>query len=244
MNRHLMCTMLAMGLVLSAQASEDDPEPYRSINIREVFSKMITRDETDRVYSGQIKTQAGLEAFEKAYVVLGNQQIDFTKQMLIFGITDEMSTRAIQFLAQERMRDFTLDYADTGIRYRMEPPQTGKKYSQLQVFILDRIDGIPHIKVKNLVRDRLSTVYDEQDLKEHPVPVEVEMGERVISWEVAVQRIREGDVVQVGQSHAHVVDLLMKDKQRFETKAPDGEALFRVLKEVDPEKQRIGVILE
>lgn len=141
-----------------------EPEPYEAIKIKEVFSKRVIRDKYERVYSGQIKSEAGLKEFQKTYEIdVGVQDVNFKKKMLIFGITDEISTRAFQFLKQEKIKSFTLDYADTGIRYKIAIPEEGKKYSHLQVFLLDRIENIAHVGVKNLVRDGLSKVYDDAD---------------------------------------------------------------------------------
>lgn len=138
-----------------------EPKPYQKIKIKEVFSSLITRDEADRVYSGQIKSKAGLTEFENTYnIKIENLKIDFNKDMLIFGITDNISTRAFQFLKQEISASFTLDYFDTGIMYKLAAPDEGKKYFHIQVFVLNKIENIPHIKVKNLVRDGLSIVYD------------------------------------------------------------------------------------
>ena len=61
------------------------------------------------------------------------------------------------------MRSFTLDYAETGIEYSLAKAEEGRKHSHLQVFILDRIDGIPHVKVKNLVRNGSSKIYGKED---------------------------------------------------------------------------------
>lgn len=162
MNRIIQTIFLAGLLALPALA-EDTPEPYAKIAIAPVLSQMITREQADRVYSGQIKSQAGLAEFEKAYgIALPQQNLDFTKQMLIFGITDNITTRAFQFVKQERIRTFTLDYVETGIEYRLRSPEEGKKHSYLQVFLLDRVDGISHVRVKNLVVNGLSKVYDKE----------------------------------------------------------------------------------
>ncbi len=152
---------VAFSLVVSFVVAESEAEAYRTIHIEPVFSKMITRDKADRVYSGQITSEAGLAEFEKIYGIdVDTSQVDFGKQMLIFGITDNISSRAFQFLKQERIRVFTLDYAETGIKYKMRMPEAGKKYSYIQVFVLKKIDGIPHIRVKNSISNGLSKVYD------------------------------------------------------------------------------------
>ena len=131
------------------------------IEIKEVFSGLITRADSDNAYSGQIKSEAGLAKFEKAYeVVIADGKLDFEDQMLVFGITDDISTRAFQFLQQQKLHSFTLDYKDTGIEYKLKMPDEGKKYSYLQIFTVKRINDIPHVKVKNLVRNGQSTVYD------------------------------------------------------------------------------------
>ncbi len=163
MNR-IVQTIFSAGLLAIPALAEDTPEPYAKIAIAPVLSQMITREQADRVYSGQIKSQAGRAEFEKAYgITLPQQNVDFTKQMLIFGITDNITTRAVQFLKQERMRSYILDYADTGIEYRLRRVGEGLEYSHLQVFLLDRIDGMSHIKVKNHVENGLSRMYDKED---------------------------------------------------------------------------------
>ena len=129
------------------------PNPYEEIESEEVFSKLVTRDMDDRVYSGQIRTQTGLADFDRAYALsmdIGN--IDFEKKMLIFGVTDSISTRAFRFLRQKKRQSFCLDYYDAGIRYKLRRPDDGKRYSYIQVFLLDRVEGIPHIRVKNLLQ--------------------------------------------------------------------------------------------
>lgn len=163
MKRCLVFTLFAFLAVIFACSSKEEVESeiYQTIKIKEVFSELITRDKDDRVYSGQIKTEAGLAEFEGTYgIKLGDVNLDFKNQMLIFGITDEISTRAFQFLKQEQLRYFTLDYADTGIKYKLTMLGEGKKHSYIQVFILKRIEAISHIKVKNIVRNGLSKIYN------------------------------------------------------------------------------------
>ena len=137
---------------------------FSPIKIKEIFSQLVSRDAGDRVYSGQILSEAGLADFEKTYGIhMAERHVDFRKQMLIFGVTDNITTRASQLLRREGVQSFTLDYVDLECQYRLRPPEEGKKYSHLQVFILDRIDGIPHVKVRNYLEDGLSRVYDKKD---------------------------------------------------------------------------------
>ena len=135
MNRFLTVTSLIL-LVARCAFAEEEPEAYQKIKIKSVFSKLITRDKADRVYSGQIKSEAGLAEFEKTYGIdVDSSEINFEKQMLVFGITDNITTRAVQFLKQERLNSFTLDYADIGIEYRLQRVGDGLKYSYFQVFL-------------------------------------------------------------------------------------------------------------
>jgi hypothetical protein len=136
--------------------------PYKRIPVKEVFSNLIVREQDDRVYSGQIRSEKGLAKFADKYSVDLQVEggIDFKKQMLIFGITDEIHTGAFQFLRDANLNDFVLDYRDTGIKYKLGRPGEGKKYSIIQVFLLEKIEGIRHVRVKNLVRNGLSGVYD------------------------------------------------------------------------------------
>lgn len=151
--------IICLAVLISTVHAADDP--YEKIDFKEVLSKQIVRNQEDRVYSGQIKSEKGLVDFSQKYSLnLKPENVNFKKQMMIFGITDSISTRAFQFLRQESIRSYVLDYYDTGIEYKLRIPEKGKKYSYVQVFLIDRIERIPHIKVKNLVRDRLSKVYE------------------------------------------------------------------------------------
>jgi len=161
----LLCALAAAlvwtGLLPRAGTVAVESGPYRRIWTKEVFAKLITRNAEDRVYSGQIKSKDGLAKFKEIYSIdFRPGSIDFNKHMLLFGITDTIATRAFRFLKQEKTRSYVLDYADAGIEYKIRTPAKGKKHSYLQVFVLDRIDGIPHVNVKNLVRNGLSRLYE------------------------------------------------------------------------------------
>ena len=166
-----MKKIIVMALMLTLLACAEEigikPEEYRKIRINEVFSEMITRDNADRVYSGKILSMEGLKAFEKKYgVKIDVSGMNFNDDMLIFGITDNISTRAFQLLNQKAMNKFTLDYADTGIMYKFAMPGEGKKHSFVQVFSLKRMESISHIWVKNIVPDGLSMKLDKADQNE------------------------------------------------------------------------------
>ena len=147
-----------IGLIPDVCAAES---PYSEIEIREVFSKLIVRDKWDREYSGQIKSEKGLEKFLKKYSLdLKALNVDFENQMLIFGVTNNISTRAFRFLKQDKLNSYVFDYYDTGIQYKLAVLNKGKTYSYMQMFLINKIDGISHIRVKNFVQDKLSIVYE------------------------------------------------------------------------------------
>lgn len=166
-----MKKIIVMAFMLTLFACIEDkgikPEEYKKIRIKEVFSEMITRDQADRVYSGQILSMEGLKAFEKKYGVKTRVSgMNFNDDMLVFGITDNISTRAFQLLNQKVMNKYTLDYADTAIMYKLAMPGDGKKHSFVQVFSLKRMESISHIWVKNIVPDGLSMTLDKADQNE------------------------------------------------------------------------------
>ena len=108
----------------------------------------------------QIKSKKGLTEFLQKYQIdLNIENIDFEKKMLIFGITDKISTKAFQFLKHKKRNSFVLDYYDTGAKYKLMHPGEGKQYFYLQVFLVNRIKNISHIKVKNRIMG-LSKVYE------------------------------------------------------------------------------------
>lgn len=154
-----MYSILVLLLACSSQ-SKGAPEGYHSIKISEVFSKMIVRDSGDRVYSGLIRSADGIREFEKAYGIdLGNLKVNFATQTLLFGITDNFSSRAFQLLEQVELKRLTLDYGETGIAYKLGGLEQGKKYSFLQVFITGKINGNPHISVKNSINNGVSKFF-------------------------------------------------------------------------------------
>ena len=160
MNRIITIASIIL-LAVNFASAEAKPESYQTIKIKPIFSKLVTRDDDDRVYSGQITSEVGLVAFGQKYRVdIDKSLVDFEKQMLIFGITDDITTRAFQFLNQKKSRIFTLDYAETGIEHKLRRPEDGMKHSYIQVFVLKKTEGVAHIRVKNHVRNRLSKVYD------------------------------------------------------------------------------------
>lgn len=157
MKRHIM---LFVTVFMALGCTSITENPYTEIEIKEVFSKLIVLDVGNSIYSGQIKSQEGLEEFSQQYSLdLNLDNIDFNSKMLIFGIMDNISTRAYRFIKDENSNSFHLDYHDTGIRYKLMAPEKGKRYYYLQIFLLDRIDGIPHIRVKDLEQG-LSKVYE------------------------------------------------------------------------------------
>lgn len=56
MNR-IIPTIFPVGLVAIPALAEDTPESYAKVAFTPVLSQMITREQADRFYSGQIKTQ-------------------------------------------------------------------------------------------------------------------------------------------------------------------------------------------
>lgn len=150
-------------LLVQCGLSDKEIGPYYKIEIEPVFSKLITRDSDDRTYSGQILTKSGLDEFEKTYGVdVDDSGFNFGSKMLIFGITDDITTRAFQLLKQLNTRALILDYHETGTKYKLGVAEDGMKHSYVQVFALKRMEGVPHIRVKNLVRNGLSKVYGEK----------------------------------------------------------------------------------
>ncbi len=148
-------------IIAQCALAEAKPEPYQTINIEPIFSKLTSRDNADRVHSGQIRSGAGLIQFEKTYGInIDSSEINFGKQALIFGITDQISTRAFQFLKQEKTNRYTLDYAATAIRYKLRRLADGRKHSYIQVFVLNNTENIPRIWVKNYMGNGLSKNYD------------------------------------------------------------------------------------
>jgi hypothetical protein len=138
-----------------------DVLPSRTIGIREIHAQILSRDEGDRVYSGQIRSEAGLRRFRERFGIDSEMpSIDFEKNMLVFGLTDRITTRAYRLVAMDLIRYYVLDYSETGIKYKLMPPGEGKKHSYLQIFVVERIEGIAHVQVRNFMGNGLSRIFE------------------------------------------------------------------------------------
>ncbi|MBN1911949.1 MAG: hypothetical protein JW818_19665 [Pirellulales bacterium] len=157
-------------LVLSCSSNgiaDDSPPakvrfvPFENINIEQIFSERIVREKNDMVCCGLIESKEGLAKFKAVYGIdVKADKVDFDKQTLLFGITNNISTRAFQLLSQPRIRLLTLDYVDSGERFRLAPLAPGKKYSHVQVFVLKKIERRINLRVKNYLPVGRMEVYN------------------------------------------------------------------------------------
>lgn len=146
--------LIQFGLAASATTETDPPSPYTTIPLEPVLTEQrVIRPDSDKLLVGQIVSEKGAERFRAEYgVALKTDGIDFDRQMLVFGITDIIYTRAFQLLRNRQLDDgYVLDYFNAGIYRDLPNPGEGKKYSIVQVFATNRIERmIGNIKVKNL----------------------------------------------------------------------------------------------
>jgi len=159
MKKPILIALFLLGI--SFYGFAEQKQIYEEIKINEALSRLIIRNKDDRVYSGQVKSQKGLTEFINKYLKETplDLKINFKKDMLIFGITDNISTKAYRFLKSPIRNEYTLDYYDTGVERKLRRADKGKKHSYLQIFVVKRIDGISHIRVKNIVSHKSSKTY-------------------------------------------------------------------------------------
>jgi len=132
-------------------------EYYEVIPIKEVYSKLIERDEKDLLQSGVIASKAGLSKFKSDYALnFDSSSIDFNKQKLVFGITDEITSRAFQLL---KSNTYCLDYRAYAIKYKIRKAGAGEKNSYLQIFAIDSKHILRWLDVKNVIRNKKSKNY-------------------------------------------------------------------------------------
>jgi hypothetical protein len=65
-----------------------------------------------------------------------------------------------------------------------------------------------------------------------------------VSWETAVALLRSGSITGVMQDHSLYVSLESKDGQKYVTREPRIDAVWRVIREVDPKRESIRFITE
>ena len=132
-------------------------EYYEVIPMKEVYSKLIERDEKDLLHSGVIASDTGLSEFKSDYALnFDSSSIDFSKQKLVFGITDEITSRAFQLL---KSNSYCLDYRAYAIKYKIRKAGPGEKNSFLQIFAIDSKHILRRLDVKNVIRNRKTKNY-------------------------------------------------------------------------------------
>lgn len=69
-------------------------------------------------------------------------------------------------------------------------------------------------------------------------------GKRHIRWKAAVALIRNGAVKYVAQDHSLRVSLTTKDGHRYVTREPRIDAVWHLIREVDPKREHIRFATE
>ncbi len=147
------------GLTGPTAIAADAKSPYEIIPLKPLFADFdsgwrIIRPISDKLIVGQILSEKGADQFRAKYgVTFTTDDIDFDKQMLVFGITDFISFRAFQLLRNRRFDDsYVLDYYNAGLYRRLKNPGKDKQYSIVQVFVISRNERmIGNVEVKRPV---------------------------------------------------------------------------------------------
>ncbi len=134
----------------------DAKSPYEIIPLKPILAEQrVIRPASDNLLVGQIVSEKAAGQFRAKYgVAFETDNIDFSKQMLVFGITDIVSTRAFQLLRNRHTDAFMLDYRYVNYYRRLAPPGENKKISIVQVFVTSRNEKmVGNIAVKNVTHE-------------------------------------------------------------------------------------------
>ena len=160
MNLFKLVPLIVIISICLLGCSTTTPDPYKILPITEVYSQLIERSETDLLHSGVIASESGLSTFRTEYGIGFNAgSIAFDKQMLVFGITDEITSRAFRLL-KPQAGTYCLDYRAHAVKYKIKKADPGNKNSYLQIFTINRIEGLSRIDVKNIVRGMATKRYE------------------------------------------------------------------------------------
>lgn len=131
------------------------------IDSKPAMETLIERNKGDKVYSGVIMSENGLEELLGHYGNLKYKKLpkfDWENNILIFGITDKISTR-IANLKHNQSKGYYLDYYDSGIKYKLKILSDGMKYSYLEIRSVAKNIVISHLFVKNFETNGLFQKY-------------------------------------------------------------------------------------
>lgn len=138
-------------------AHEENIEKPISIPYKLIHSELIQRDINDVTYSGQIRSNEGLKMFLAAYSIRKEfidilNQTDFSKKILVFGVTDNIRERLEAFKYSKNTNVCFLDYYTSGIMYKLGPVEEGKKYSYITIIEIDNSYKFPYIRIRRFVK--------------------------------------------------------------------------------------------
>lgn len=118
--------------------------------------RTYTREVTDRRYNVWTTDQGKAAMILKS---LGIVVSDFklqNGQVLAVFLNDNITQDLTQIVHNKTANDTFADYADSGIRVKMEAPQEGKKYSHVTAVVFNPIGMPSHLGVRDMVQDKLS----------------------------------------------------------------------------------------
>lgn len=145
-------------------AQEDKIGKPINIPYKLVHSELIQRDKDDITYSGQIRSMEGLNKFIDTYgisktIISILTQADFSKKILVFGLTDNIRERLEDFKYSKNTYICFLDYYESGIEYKLGPAEKGMKYSYITIIEIDNNYKFPHIRIRGFEEKGLSILF-------------------------------------------------------------------------------------
>lgn len=117
---------------------------------------LLVRDATDRRYSIWTSDPAKAVAIMKELGV-GDVRVDLRAgQILAAFLNDTITEDLVQIVHNKAALCTFADYADSGIRKRLRPPENGKKYTHATVVVFTPVDAPSHLGLRVMAQNGLS----------------------------------------------------------------------------------------
>jgi hypothetical protein len=114
------------------------------------------RDDTDRRYSVWTTDQAKAIKLLKSFGIVSSHFQLPQGQILAVFMNDNITQELTQIVHNKAANDTFADYADSGIRIKLEAAPEGKKYSHVTAVVFSPIGTPSHLGMRDMVDKKLS----------------------------------------------------------------------------------------
>lgn len=138
---------------MTARAVDLESVPHRIIDDNRTF----LRDLTDRRYSVWTGDPAAAKELITTFGIRQEEIFTLPKgEIFAIFLNDRIEEDLVQITHNKTANEIFADYADSGIRFKLKTPETGKKYSHLTAVVFSPPAMPNHLGLRGMIVEGLS----------------------------------------------------------------------------------------